>query len=70
VKGRVAQAFDLDSVSSTVGAPSLRSLQGRESEMLARRGPITPSGARNEIFVHSSSPADDERRNCDAGCWA
>jgi hypothetical protein len=40
--------FDLVGVTHTVGAPSLRSLQGRESEMPAQHGPITGS-ARDSV---------------------
>ncbi len=42
VERRVAQAFDLVGISNAVGAPLLRSLQGRESECMRRGSLIAP----------------------------
>src|SRR5271166_4910669 len=53
--GRVAQAFDLADISSAVGAPLLRSLQGRESGMHASSG-FDHAATANQIAQAASPP--------------
>jgi hypothetical protein len=52
--GRVAQAFELAGISNKVGAPSLRTPQGRESEMSAH-GRITSRPAQSQLPPSSPS---------------
>jgi hypothetical protein len=56
ILGGVAQAFDLVGISNAVGAPLLRSLQGRESGMRASRA-FDRATATNHIANAASPPA-------------